>query len=229
VGVLLFIREGLKMTADKDRLKDRVTKLERDRRLVKRMRNGDQSAFREIFDLYHAFLLRFLSRYRELERDDMADIMQQTFIKAFENLDSLKDTRYFGTWFFRIARNEVASLMRTKVTERKYVTKIKGDPITASKEDPFVREQVFNALEKALKEIADPISKKIVDFYYGSVQMTTKEISEKLGIPKGTVTSKLQRLRQRLHCRLAETLANHDLSWLASRYRPIEPDDGSSS
>jgi RNA polymerase sigma-70 factor (ECF subfamily) len=203
--------------------------LKRDRRLVLRMRKGEQSAFREIFDYYHPILLRFLNRYPSLTRDDMYDVMQQAFIKAFDSLNSLKDERHFGTWLLKIARNAVVSLIRKEVKEREDLISVMVDQTGRSKEDPFVREQIFKALEKALQDVADPLAKKIVDFYYGPVQMTTKQISEKLGIPKGTVTSKLQRLRQRLQSKLAELTLEYDLPWSPSQDHVVEPDEESST
>jgi RNA polymerase sigma factor (sigma-70 family) len=81
-----------------------------------------------MFNRYHPFLFKFCARYRTLEREHVADIVQQTFIKAFEKIGSLKDDRLFGSWFFMIARNEIVTYIRQEKKERLIIAKIVNDP-----------------------------------------------------------------------------------------------------
>jgi RNA polymerase sigma-70 factor (ECF subfamily) len=214
------------MTAKKDRRKKREKISRRDRKLVQRIGKGDQSAYRELFDCYHKVLFKFCGRYKTLERENLADIVQQTFMKAFENIKSLKDGKLFGSWILMIARNEVISHMRKQKKESITIAKVVNDPTTLSQDDPYIREQIYRSLENAVKEVADPISKHIADLYYGTTRITTREISEKLGIPKGTVTTKLKRLRQLVHSKMIERLAEHDFPWYLPRDHFVESDDG---
>jgi RNA polymerase sigma-70 factor (ECF subfamily) len=207
------------MTANCDRLEKQPIKLEKVRGLVKRMLKGDQSAFREIFDIYQPLLFRYCARYKVLDRDQVADIVQMVFVKAFDNVDSLKNKRHFGAWIFMIARNEIVSFLRKASTERSVISRIVTDPVVIAREDPYVRERLFLALEKAMDEVADPISREIADLYYGPKRITTREIGKKLDIPKGTVTVKLQRLRQRVHRKLAKGLLKHEI------YKEVSTDE----
>jgi RNA polymerase sigma-70 factor (ECF subfamily) len=194
------------------------------------MLNGDKSAFREIFDSYHALLFKFCARYRGLERVHVADIVQQTFMKAFQNINKLKDENLLGSWIFMIARNEVVSHIRKQKQERLSIGKIVNDPAINSQDDPYIREQIFQSLENAVEEVADPVSKDIADLYYGPVRITTQEIAEKLDIPKGTVTTKLRRLRLRLHRNMLQKLLEHGIPWCLSQdLNPTEPDEGATN
>jgi DNA-directed RNA polymerase specialized sigma24 family protein len=68
-------------------------------------------------------------------------------------------------------------------------------------------ETLFQALDLAVASEQDAATRDIVLAYYGHTRVTTQEISDRLGIPKGTVTVKLQRFRQRLHRKLLAQLA----------------------
>ena len=73
-------------------------------RLVQEARQGKQSAFGQLVRLYERRLLRVLMRF--IQDVDLAeDLVQETFLRAYERLDQFDPSRRFGPWLFRIGVN----------------------------------------------------------------------------------------------------------------------------
>lgn len=89
--------------------------------LVVAARNGDREAFAVLYQRYFNPVFDFATRMVR-DRDEAADIVQETFIRAFERLDSLKDGQRFKSWVFTIARNETLDRLRRSRRLRPLVT-----------------------------------------------------------------------------------------------------------
>lgn len=76
-----------------------------DKRLIELALEGSQSAYRMLYDRYVDELFRFVAQFKP-ERTEVADIVQQAFIKAFTKLDAFKAQSSFKTWLFSIAIRE---------------------------------------------------------------------------------------------------------------------------
>jgi RNA polymerase sigma-70 factor (ECF subfamily) len=80
--------------------------------LVELARAGDRSALGELFDLFHARIFRF-ARSRCASVEDAEDVVAETFVAAWRNLDRFEWTGApFAAWLFAIARSQVAGLHR---------------------------------------------------------------------------------------------------------------------
>lgn len=73
--------------------------------LIIQAQQGDSDAFKKLFDTYgtkvYNFVLRMLGKPHDAE-----DVVQEVFVKMYQKLPSLRETRYFSTWLFSIAKNE---------------------------------------------------------------------------------------------------------------------------
>jgi RNA polymerase sigma factor (sigma-70 family) len=74
--------------------------------LVRKAKNGSEKAYRKLFDLYASRLFRFLRQFSQ-DRDIVEDWVQQTFIKAFRNINRFEERSKFVTWLFQIGLNEM--------------------------------------------------------------------------------------------------------------------------
>lgn len=83
-----------------------------DRELVRRLRAGDEVAFTEIFDDYFPRLYRYVLARVDGNLDDARDIVQQTFCRAFEHIDSYRGEASLFGWMCRIARNQLIDRSR---------------------------------------------------------------------------------------------------------------------
>lgn len=73
-------------------------------RLVKKAQQGDADAFIELMEQQKMTLQRVAYGYFR-EEEDVADVMQDTILDAFEHIQSLKKPEYFRTWLVRILMN----------------------------------------------------------------------------------------------------------------------------
>jgi len=89
--------------------RDRVSIDDQD--LVDRARTGDQAAFAQLFEQYHAPILNYLHRMVN-DRALAEDLTQDTFIKAYKALPKTRDDLSFKAWLYRIATNTAISHMR---------------------------------------------------------------------------------------------------------------------
>ena len=122
---------------------------------------------------------------------DCEDAVQVTIITAFEKLNTLKHDEYFRAWLIRILINTCNKQLR----QRKRSTKLTNVPATSTS---FVENVEVRAAVEAL-----PLKIRQVIILYYSQQFTTKEISDILKIPKGTVMSRLDKGRKLLRINLS--------------------------
>lgn len=84
--------------------------------LTTRAAEGDEEAYRLLFERYSRPILSFL--YDLLGRRELAEeLMQETFVRAYRSLKSLRDPSKFSTWLFGIARNTARELVRSRLRE----------------------------------------------------------------------------------------------------------------
>jgi len=157
------------------------------KKLVKKARRGNQQAFTELIKTYEEDLYRTAKSI--LKKDsDCADAIQETIIKVYKKLPTLREPSYFKTWMTRILINECRSMLKL----RKKVI-----PVEQFYTQHHTHEH-WNEVE--LKEIIEELDQKLkvtVTLYYIQ-DFKTHEISEILDIPQGTVKSRLAQARKEL-------------------------------
>lgn len=134
--------------------------------------------------------------------EDCADVAQEAVMKAFEKLYTLRDDRYAKTWLIRILINECFRMADKQKRERMLADKVKSCEKQAHKEQApgNVREEEYSELYQALAQL--PREFRIILELYYLEEFSVKEISELMGIPEGTVKSRLGRGREKLKQRL---------------------------
>jgi RNA polymerase sigma-70 factor, ECF subfamily len=81
--------------------------------LITRVKNGDDAAFRLIFERHHRLVLRFL--YGMVGEPDFAEeLAQETFVRAYTNINTLKDETKLSTWLCGIAKNVAYNALRAR-------------------------------------------------------------------------------------------------------------------
>jgi RNA polymerase sigma-70 factor, ECF subfamily len=88
--------------------------------LIARVRGGDEEAFRLIFDRYGRPLISFI--YDMVGRRDLAEeLAQETFVRAYKGICSLKDDTKLSTWLFGIAKNVARESIRSRIRDHNKV------------------------------------------------------------------------------------------------------------
>ncbi len=136
------------------------------------------------------------------------DLIQNVFIRLFENLDKIRDKERVEFWLFTSIRNEIYSYFRTKkvhvdkfnVSDSAEVEIDSGEDVELQVELNEIRNIVLEELEKI------PLDQKEVFVLKEYGQYSYKEISELLGIPEELVKSRLHKTRVKLVSRLTKKI-----------------------
>src|SRR5665213_1185946 len=170
-----------------------------DEALAALVQGNNYEALGVLMDRYQAKLLRYGRRF--LAQDaNITDVVQDVFVKAYENIQSFDSTRKFSPWIYRIAHNAFVSEIRRK--SREPLVYLDIDTILAHPTyefDPAVdeeRTQMQAMIEKGLDALT-PAYKEVIILYYIE-QQSYQEISDILQVPVGTVGVRLRRARKAL-------------------------------
>jgi RNA polymerase sigma-70 factor (ECF subfamily) len=169
-----------------------MTEPDDDRVAVARCLRGDASAFEPLVARYQRVVfgvaLRLVGDY-----EDARDVTQNTFIRAFEHLDSYDPGRRFFSWIYRIAVNESLNLRRGRKPHEPL-----GAPIEVAGGQARAVEtrETAAAVEQALEQLTDEYREVLVLRFFG--ELSYEEIAEAVGVPEKTVKSRLFSARQRL-------------------------------
>jgi len=163
-----------------------------DRELMKNVLIGDMKAFECLVDRYKGKLLNLIFRMLG-NREESEDILQETFLRVYRERESYDFTYQFSTWIYTIALN----LTRNELKKRKRFSFLGIDLFSNRRE--FAVEAVGNPngislfLEKAVASL--PKRYKTAFLLRDMNQLSYERISETLGIPMGTVKSRVNRAR----------------------------------
>ena len=181
-----------------------------DAELIQRTLAGDESAFGFLVDKYkgsvHALVYRKLGDFHTAE-----EITQDTFLKAYQKLSTLKDPARFPGWLYVIAARCCISWLRQNRLQTEPFDNVKGEMNVrswAKYADARLREEVHNALESL------PESERTVLTLYYMAGMTCEEIGRFIGTSCGAIRDRLYRARIRLKEELTmieETLGGFQL------------------
>lgn len=173
---------------------------ETDEQIAKRVQEGESELFGELIARYQAKLSRYAGKFL-FDADDGADVVQDVFIKAYENIKSFDAGRRFSPWIYRIAHNEFVNALKKRKASRIIFT-FDMDTLLPHLTAPDTADSV--ALEQDLKreldehlEKLDPKYREPLVLYYLE-GMEYREISEILHIPVSTVGVRLARARTAL-------------------------------
>lgn len=163
-----------------------------DEKLIQAIRSENQELFSEIVDRYEEKLLRY-ANYLTGDLQVASDVVQESFIKAFVNLNGFNVERKFSSWIYRIAHNEAVNHLK------KYRKEILGsdtifDFIRDSKvsiEESYEKEETINNLKSCLNKLKLTYSEPLVLYFLE--EKSYEEIAEILRIPVGTVGTRINR------------------------------------
>ena len=178
--------------------------------LVSQARGGDTRAFAELVKHYEGKIFR-LAQHITQNREDAEDVLQETFLKAYEHLDQFQGNSKFYTWIVRIAVNQALMKLRRRRTDKTVSLDETIDTgedtvtreIAAWDEDPeqrFSREELGELLDTAIQSLA-PAYRSV--FLLRDVDdLSTEETAEALGLSVPAVKSRLLRARLQLREKL---------------------------
>lgn len=182
-----------------------------DAELVTRVLGGDKNAYRPLVERYqnrvHAMVYGMIR-----DPEEARDIVQNAFIKAYQNLATFRIESSFYTWLYRIAMN--LAIDHCRMTKRRRTSSFEesigsrdddgnllelhhGDSPQKALQRKETRERIFLAMEELTEEQREVVLLREVE------GLSYKEIAEAMDIPEGTVMSRLFYARKRLQVALA--------------------------
>lgn len=186
-----------------------TTKAVYDYRLVKlAIENGDQRAYAELLQRYRESVYYMMMKMCN-NKDDAEDLTIEAFGRAFKKLDQYSPDYAFSTWLFKIASNNAIDFIRRKKQKQSFSLDAKNESsensdfsynIKASSLDPeehFIRKQKIESI-RVLVDNLKPKYKEMIELFYFQ-EMSHDEISQKLGLPIGTIKAQLFRARDLLY------------------------------
>ena len=207
--------------------------------IIRRVLTGDETAFAELVNKYqkpvHTLAWRKIGDFHIAE-----DITQDTFLKVYQSLHTLKDPNQFSGWLYVITANLCATWLRKK---RIQTQPLEGTETTMIQEDAYSRhvtEERSRTAAEAQREVVKKLLAKLQEsertvmtlYYLG--EMKVEEISRFLGVSASTIKSRLRRARNRLkeeepmikealdHFQITPNLTENIMREV-SRLKPIAP------
>ena len=172
--------------------------------LIDRIKNGDLAVFEVLIRRYNPYLYKVGRSYR-FNHQDVEDIMQETFIKAYQNLGKLENSKYFKTWLIKIMLNQCYRKSHKAATQKEVAVdpflNAKSSPMFSNNNNSDTEKKVTNremnsAIENAIKQI--PLDYSIVFSLRELNGMSVIETATALSITETNVKVRLSRAKAML-------------------------------
>lgn len=177
-----------------------------DDQLVRKAMKGDQVAFRQLMEKYERPLYFHVLKMVK-EKEQIKDLIQEAFLKAFNNLDSYNTNYAFSTWLYRITTNHTIDYLRKKKLDTMSISapvKTKDGKISFQLEDQqaetdrnMIRKQRSRIIHEAIENLPDKY--RVVIKLRHLEELSYDEIAEELDLPLGTVKAHIFRAREMLY------------------------------
>ncbi|MFP5285477.1 MAG: RNA polymerase sigma factor [Thermoanaerobaculia bacterium] len=164
--------------------------------LVVRCQLGEREAFDELAERWHLPIWRYVRRLLGRE-EEAEEVTQEVWLRILRGILALQEPGRLPAWIFTIARRTVMDRLRVRYAEAPLV------PLEElGAEEPDLGWMDEEVLERALLELS-PMEREVLVLFHLR-ELTLREVAEVLGVPTGTVKSRLSRARLALEQRLRE-------------------------
>ena len=170
-----------------------------DQQLVERALDGDTVAFEHLFNRYRDSIYQLYVQRTSGRTDDASDLLQETFVKVYLNMQRY-DSRYtFGQWVYTIARNTFIDFVRRRQDDLPIDERFAAPASNApTPEESVINLQQRSQIEHYLERLAPRYRQLILMRFFE--EYSYEEIAAKLSLPLGTVKTQIHRAREQM-CR----------------------------
>ncbi len=187
-----------------------------DSNLIQNALSGNNQAYKKLMHKYHDAIFNFIYKMVH-DRQQVEDLTQEAFIKAFSSLKNFNDEYAFSTWLYKIATNNSIDFIRKRKLQMYSIDK----PIE-SKESDYAfelpdesyeadRELISNQRSKLLNEAIAKLPekyRKVIRLRHVE-ERSYEEIAKSLRLPIGTVKAHIFRAREVLYRTLRDKIRNY--------------------
>jgi RNA polymerase sigma factor (sigma-70 family) len=165
-----------------------------DAALVARCRSGDQAAWSELVERFSRYVYAICVQAYRLADADAEEVFQEVFARVFARLDTLRDPAALRPWIGQLTRRLCVDRLRRAGRERLEEQADRGtEEIIAELEEAIAVRQAMAGLPAECQEILDRFFCR---------DQSYAEITEALGLPSGTIASRISRCLARLRTAL---------------------------
>jgi RNA polymerase sigma-70 factor (ECF subfamily) len=173
----------------------RETQIARDALLAIRCQLGEPRAFRALVDEMEQPLLYYVTKLTG-DADVAPDVLQQIWLVAFDRIGKLREPAALRTWLYRIARGTALNRIRSDVTRRRIEKEAAVVANADSMEQPQFDDADVGALHAAL-DLLDERRREVLVLHFLD-DLSIEEIAEVVGVPPGTVKSRIYHAKREL-------------------------------
>lgn len=184
-----------------------------DKELVRRVQKGDKRAFDLLFSRYQHKILSLVSRYLR-DAQDVEDVTQEAFIKAFRALPRFRGESAFYTWLYRIAINTAKNHLVARsrrppgvdvdVEDAEFMDGAELLKEGESPESALVRDELSAAIDTAIAQLPDDLRSAVTLREFDG--LSYEQIAQIMDCPVGTVRSRIFRARESIDQHIAPLL-----------------------
>jgi RNA polymerase sigma-70 factor, ECF subfamily len=164
--------------------------------LVRRCRDGDRDAWAEFVERYSRYVYSIAVRAYRLSETDAEDVFQEVFARAYQHLRTLRDDTSIRPWIAQLTRNLAIDHLRASGK----IELSEAPPELPSQDRTMEDLAEAMTVRDALASL-DATCQEMLDRFYARDQ-ARKTISAELGIPDGTIASRISRCLDKLRSAL---------------------------
>jgi len=164
---------------------------------------GDEAAFRELYDRYHARLVRLVIMLSRGDQAVVHEVVQSVMLTAAQKLRRIASENHLWHWLARVAHQQLARLWRDRQRGPTLVSLAELPECADAVEPDDVLEE---GLDAALATLEQDERETLEWFYFDG--LSQKEIAERLSTSPKAVSSRLERTRAKLRLVLARILTH---------------------
>lgn len=163
-----------------------------DEQLMVRAATGSDTAFEELYRRYARRLKGFFFLQLGGDEELAADATHDVFLRAYEARDRYQEGRRVDTWLFTIAYNICRNHYRSNAYEAELLATLDAEPVADQQIEVQLDQAALDeALTQVLAELPAPLH-QIFSLHYQE-ELTIPQIAEIVGVPEGTVKSRLHK------------------------------------
>lgn len=178
--------------------------------VIKKFQKGDPQAFEEVYKKYQSHIYRMAYQFTK-NTENASDIVQETFLKAYQYKEKLKAPEAFFTWISKIAYGKCIDHYQKRKKDAVHYANDYEDGFPEERFEDQRQMQVLDQIQiDSAKEIIlstlDDMNAdwKLTGYLRFFEELSIKEIAEVMDVPSGTVLSRLSRIRLVLKKKLEE-------------------------
>jgi RNA polymerase sigma factor (sigma-70 family) len=187
-----------------------------DAQIIQAALSGNDRAYKQLMNKYHDAIFSFIYRMIH-DREQVEDLTQEAFIKAFASLSSFNDEYAFSTWLYKIATNNCIDYIRKRklqtfsidkpieARDSDFTFELSDDSYEADKE--LISGQRARLLTQAIETLPEKY-RKVIHLRHVE-ERSYEEIARQLRLPIGTVKAHIFRARELLYKQLRSKIRHY--------------------